>query len=642
MPTPVSPSVTILEQDMTNIAIALATTAGAFGGTFQWGPVLEVRNIASEPQLVSTFGKPTNATATSFFTAANFLSYGSNLNVVRNVGPLAKNATASGVGLLIPNKADYEHNYAYGSVNTAGNFAAKYPGTLGNGLQVFLADANIYNGLYVSKATVLTGGVGYATAPTVAISGNGTGATAVAVLGTGTLSDKVVAINITNSGTGYTTATIALSGGTPTTAATASVSLASASGGWPYKSLFAVSPGTSDFVANLGGSNDELHAVVVDGSGAFTGIAGTVLESFPFLSKASDALDYSSVSKYFANFISRASRYVYWMGNPSDTASNIGSLGAGTVFGNLSNFTPSVLAGGVSDDTLVDSVVQGAFAMFSNAEAIDISLIPLGGVSTVTANYVIQNIVLKRLDCMAFVSPLLSDVLNNVGSEVTSILTTRNALQSTSYAVMDSGWKYQFDRYNNVYRWVPLCGDTAGLCARTDETNNPWWSPAGVNRGQVNNVVKLAFSPEKADRDVLYPMGVNPVVSLKGLGVVLYGDRTLLSKPSAFDRINVRRLFIVVEKTIATASKFFLFEFNDALTRSQFVSTVTPFLANIQGLRGITAFSVQCDDNNNTPQVIDSNTLVGTIKIAPTRSINFIELNFQATATGVTFSTTGQ
>ena len=642
MPTPVSPSVTILEQDMTNIAIALATTAGAFGGTFQWGPVLEVRNIASEPQLVSTFGKPTNATATSFFTAANFLSYGSNLNVVRNVGPLAKNATASGVGLLIPNKADYEHNYAYGSVNTAGNFAAKYPGTLGNGLQVFLADANIYNGLYVSNATVLTGGVGYATAPAVAISGNGTGATAVAVLGTGTLSDKVVAINITNSGTGYTTATIALSGGTPTTAATASVSLASASGGWPYKSLFAVSPGTSDFVANLGGSNDELHAVVVDGSGAFTGIAGTVLESFPFLSKASDALDYSSVSKYFANFISRASRYVYWMGNPSDTASNIGSLGAGTVFGNLSNFTPSVLAGGVSDDTLVDSVVQGAFAMFSNAEAIDISLIPLGGVSTVTANYVIQNIVLKRLDCMAFVSPLLSDVLNNVGSEVTSILTTRNALQSTSYAVMDSGWKYQFDRYNNVYRWVPLCGDTAGLCARTDETNNPWWSPAGVNRGQVNNVVKLAFSPEKADRDVLYPMGVNPIVSLKGLGVVLYGDRTLLSKPSAFDRINVRRLFIVVEKTIATASKFFLFEFNDALTRSQFVSTVTPFLANIQGLRGITAFSVQCDDNNNTPQVIDSNTLVGTIKIAPTRSINFIELNFQATATGVTFSTTGQ
>ena len=214
----------------------------------------------------------------------------------------------------------------------------------------------------------------------------------------------------------------------------------------------------------------------------------------------------------------------------------------------------------------------------------------------------------------------------------------RNNLRSTSYAVMDSGYKYMYDRYNDLYRWIPLNGDVAGLCVRTDNTNDPWWSPAGLNRGQIKNLVKLAYNPRKADRDTLYKAGINPVVTFPGQGTILFGDKTLLNKPSAFDRINVRRLFIVLEKAIATASKFTLFEFNDAFTRAQFKSLVVPYLREVQGRRGITDFLVVCDDTNNTPDIIDRNEFVGDIYIKPARSINFIQLNFVAVRTGVAFS----
>lgn len=235
-------------------------------------------------------------------------------------------------------------------------------------------------------------------------------------------------------------------------------------------------------------------------------------------------------------------------------------------------------------------------------------------------------------------SPQNSDVVNNVGSELSSVTTFRNNLRSTSYAVLDSGYKYQYDKYNDIYRWVPLNGDVAGLCVVTDTQRDPWWSPAGFNRGQIKNIIKLAYNPKQADRDVLYPAGVNPVVTFPGQGTILYGDKTLLAKPSAFDRINVRRLFIVLEKAIATASKFTLFEFNDAFTRSQFVSLVTPFLKDIQGRRGIYDFRVVCDETNNTGEVIDGNRFVGDIYIKPAKSINFIQLNFVAVRTGVEFS----
>jgi phage tail sheath protein FI len=285
-----------------------------------------------------------------------------------------------------------------------------------------------------------------------------------------------------------------------------------------------------------------------------------------------------------------------------------------------------------------------AWAIFADDSQYDISLLPLGKASATVANSVIA-IAEARLDCVVFASPentTTGEYIIGSGSDATDqIIDYRDALPSSSYAVMDSGYKYQYDRYNDKYRWVPLNGDVAGLCARTDNQQDPWFSPGGLNRGQIKNVVKLAHNPTKTDRDVLYKSGVNPVVTFPGQGTVLFGDKTLLAKPSAFDRINVRRLFIILEKSIATAAKFQLFEFNDSFTRAQFRNLVEPFLRDVQGRRGITDFVVKCDATNNTGEVIDSNEFVADIFIKPNRSINFITLNFVAARSSVAFSEIG-
>ena len=292
-----------------------------------------------------------------------------------------------------------------------------------------------------------------------------------------------------------------------------------------------------------------------------------------------------------------------------------------------------------------------AYDEFRSSEDVDISLImqgkPRGG-TTVSggetienfqlANYIIDNICEIRKDCVVLISPDRSKVLNNYGNEAESLVNFRNVLRSSSYGIMDSGYKYMYDRYNDLYRYIPLNGDVAGLCVRTDQTRDPWFSPAGFNRGQIKNIIKLPFNPRKAERDLMYPNGVNPVVSFPGQSTILFGDRTLLNKPSAFDRINVRRLFIVLEKAISVIAKFSLFEFNDAFTRSQFKNLIVPYLRTVQGRRGITDFLVVCDETNNTPDVIDRNEFVGDIYIKPARSINFIQLNFVAVGTGVQFS----
>jgi phage tail sheath protein FI len=239
---------------------------------------------------------------------------------------------------------------------------------------------------------------------------------------------------------------------------------------------------------------------------------------------------------------------------------------------------------------------------------------------------------------VAFLSPPQSGIVGGATPE-TTITTWINTLsRASTYAVADCGWKYQFDKYNNVYRWIPLNGDIAGLCVRTDETRDPWFSPAGVNRGAIKNVVKLAWNPTQAQRDAIYSVGVNPVVSFPGQGTILYGDKTLVTQPSAFNRINVRRLFIVLEKAIATASKYALFELNDEFTRAQFIALVEPFLRDVKGRRGVYDFRVVCDTTNNTPNVIDNNQFVGDIYIKPARSINYIQLNFVAVRSGVSFN----
>lgn len=310
----------------------------------------------------------------------------------------------------------------------------------------------------------------------------------------------------------------------------------------------------------------------------------------------------------------------------------------------LKNAVDVTLSGGVDDFASSDANIQTAYALLNNAEQYDISLLPLGNVSSTTAKWVVENVAESRKDCIVFISP------NDSGSPITSsgstatdaMIAYRNATNvNSSYAVIDSGWKYQYDRYNDAYRWIPLNGDVAGLCARTDFTADPWYSPGGFTRGQIKNVVKLAFNPNQTDRDTLYSAGINPVVSFPGQGVILYGDKTMLTKPSAFDRINVRRLFIVLEKAIAIAAKFQLFEFNDSFTRAQFKNLVEPFLRDIQGRRGVTDFRVKCDESNNGGDVVDRNEFVADIFIKPNRSINFITLNFVAARSSVSFEEIG-
>lgn len=552
-----SPGVLVTEKDLTAVVPAVATTAGGFAGAFQWGPVEQVVTVDSENQLVERFGTPNSDTFKSFFTAANFLSYGNNLQVIRVVDQAtARNAksNASATAVIIKNEDHYTNFYSDGS-GSVGEFAAKYPGVLGNSLKVSFADGNTISG-------------------------------------------------------------------------------------WAYATNFDGNPNTSDYVSTRGGSNDEMHIIVIDEDGQWTGTQNTILEKFAFVSKASDAKKPDGSSNYYKDVINNQSKYIWWMDHTT-AGTNWGSAAQGVAFANLASNVTVSLTGGVSADSPSDGNIQSALAVFANDELYDISLLPLGAVSATVATYAINSVAEVRKDCIAFVSPELSDVFNNTGDEANDVVAFRDSLPSSSYAVMDSGWKYQYDRYNDVYRWVPLNGDVAGTAVRTDFVADPWFSPAGFNRGQIKNVVKLAYSPSRTDRDTLYKKGVNPVVTFPGNGTVLYGDKTLLSKPSAFDRINVRRLFIVLEKAIATAAKFQLFEFNDAFTRAQFRNLVEPFLREVQGRRGITEYKVVCDETNNTGDVIDRNEFVADIYVKPARSINFIQLNFIATRTGISFEEVG-
>ena len=417
--------------------------------------------------------------------------------------------------------------------------------------------------------------------------------------------------------------------------------------GWAYASQFTGTPGTSTYTSNQGGANDEIHIIVIDEEGKFTGTSNTVLEKFAFVSKASDAKDDSGNTNYYKNVLTNKSKYIRWMSHPtanvgatySNVSSTWGNTASGTSFTRLAAAPTISFGGGTAagaDGTIVAANNITGYNLYSSSESTDISLIITGpGANTISTTLI--SLAETRKDCIVFFSPAKSDVVDNAGSEAAACVTQAASIGSSSYAFMDCGWKYQYDKYNDVYRWVPLNGDIAGLCAKTDIEKDPWFSPGGLNRGQIRNVVKLAWNPTKTERDTLYVKGVNPVVTFQGEGTVLFGDKTLLSKPSAFDRINVRRLFIVLEKSIARAARFSMFEFNDQFTRAQFIALVEPYLRDVQGRRGITDYRVVCDDTNNTGEVIDRNEFVGDIYIKPARSINFIQLNFVAVRTGVAF-----
>jgi len=546
-----SPGVLVVEKDLTGIVPAVATSIGGYVGAFQWGPVEKITTISNETELTKTFAKPNTTVAASWFSAANFLAYGNNLKVVRAVGTAARNAVTSGTAILIKNEDQWEAQYSTGA-GAVGEYAAKFPGVLGNSLKVSACDSSGF-------------------------------------------------------------------------------------GAWAYKSSFDVAPGTSDYLVSLGNANanDEMHIVVVDEDGLWTGTPNTVLEKFAFTSKGGDVKSTDGSNAFYRDVL-RGSRYITWMDHVAGT--NWGSAASSSITYDGLGSSNWSLSGGVTDDAPTTGALQLGWDLFANAEIVDVNLLFNGPNSLAVGQYMIQ-VAQSRMDCVGFVSPLLASVLNNSGDEADDIITDRQSTLNvnTSYGVMDSGWKYQYDKYNDLYRWIPLNADIAGLCARTDTIADPWFSPGGLNRGQIKNVVKLAYSPNKTDRDELYKNGINPVVSFPGEGTVLFGDKTLLDKPSAFDRINVRRLFIVLEKAIATAGKYQLFEFNDAFTRAQFRNLVEPFLRDVRGRRGIYDFRVVCDETNNTGEVIDRNEFVADIFIKPSRSINFMQLNFIATRTGVSF-----
>ena len=570
----VSPGVQVNEIDLTNVVPAVSTSIGGFTGAFNWGPAEEIRTVSSEKELAETFGIPNDATAKSFFTAASFLKYATALKVVRVVNSTARNATS-------------------GSGGASG---------------LLIKNQDVYDNAYAG------------------------GSANVGVFGSrfpGVLGNSLK-VEVCSSPTAFT--------------------------GWAYAGEFASAPnavpagtGTplagSSYATKYGSSNDELHIAVIDEDGLISGTQGTILEKFAYVSQASDAVKDDGTSNYYKNVVN-TSRYIYWLDHFDATdgtgtiLQNSGEAASGGIaYDTETAILQFSLSGGLDGTAPGVSEIETGIDLFADAETVDVNLLfsvnDENGVDTIAAKLI--STANARKDVVAFVSPPTEDSVGTA-TPTTDVKTWADGLTSTSYAVIDSTALKIYDKYNDVYRWIPASGHVAGLCAYTDNVADAWFSPAGFNRGQLLGVTKIAYNPKQADRDTLYKARINPIVAFPGQGTVLYGDKTALAKPSAFDRINVRRLFITLEKSISTAAKFQLFELNDEFTRAMFRNMVEPFLRDVQGRRGITDFKVVCDETNNTGDVIDRNEFRADIYIKPARSINFITLNFIATRTGVDFS----
>jgi hypothetical protein len=418
----------------------------------------------------------------------------------------------------------------------------------------------------------------------------------------------------------------------------------------PFKGLFDFAPDMSTYAKERGlvlngtkDNGDEMHIVVLDSDGSWTGSVNTVLETFQGVSQASDARRDDGASNYYVDILNRESKYV-WFGLHDDELELAGEPVSDAPSGYLTidTITTYQFGGGSSGTSETPTIgeLADAYDLFGDAETTDVNFLigaEVSGADAVAHAVTLIAIAESRKDVLAFVSPHISATVNNVDARA-NVIDWANPITSSSYGVFDSTALYVYDKYNDKYRWIVASGGTAGLCAYTDSIADPWVSPSGFNRGQYRGVTKIAFNPKKADRDELYKARVNPIVAFPGEGIVLYGDKTALKKPSAFDRINVRRLFITLEKRVAVAAKFQLFEFNDEFSRAQFKNLVEPFLRDVQGRRGVTDFAVICDETNNTGEVIDTNRFVADIYVKPTRSINFITLNFIATRSGIEFS----
>jgi len=597
-----SPGVNISEIDLTNVVPAVATTEGAIAGVFRWGPEDQRILVTSEQDLANRFGKPasyyTDAGLTTlwtnhetWFSAANFLAYSDALYVTRITDSTAAAATGT-------------------------NFSAKYKGKLGNSIQVSHCVGTANMGVTARTDTLTI--EPYATTGIISGLVANTDPTYLAV------GDRVVLSTGIELVVSAIATAVADAGDASKFQRTITFDRRyNPANGAQYAAAFSTQWGDADLFDSPPSTNTRMHVVVRDIDGGITGTAGTILETFEDIDTAQGAIGADGSTNFSPDVFENRSD---WIKCTSPQA----VLQASLTFGQATLTTG--VDGLDEDDVTVGDVIAG-YNLYTDPADVDVSLIIQGKAKGSTlANHIINNVCETRKDCVAFISPELDD------TTVANMVDFSNTLTASTFAVIDSGYKYQYDKYSDVYRWIPLNADIAGLCARTDDVRDPWFSPAGYSRGNVKNVVKLQLNPAKAERDVLYKSKINPVITQPGQGTILFGDKTNAPTTSAFDRINVRRLFIVLEKAIGVAAKSTLFEFNDDFTRAQFKNLVEPFLRDVQGRRGIYDFRVVCDETNNTSNVIDSNQFVGDIYIKPARSINFIQLNFVAVRSGVEFS----
>ena len=572
-----SPAVTVKEIDLTGVVPNVQTSTGAYVGNFGWGPVGQATLVSDESGLVSTFSAPTTSNTVDFHSAAYFLRYSNALYIVRETDSDAVNAVAnnSELGGLTAQAINNLDAYEDLSLDSSdGAFIAKYPGELGNGLGI-------------------------------------------SICATGTDSS------------GFDT--------------------------WTYASSFDGAPGTSSFVSGLGGSNDEIHVAVIDEDGTITGAAGTVLETFPYLSVAANAKAADGTTNYYKDVLKLRSQWVYagdfHTGDSASVSDFVGTNWGSNATASGEDFAAAfyaadgaqdswIFSDGVSSSTLgTDDVLRG-YDKFEDKDNIEIDfLIAPEQISNVNAVTVVNDLVATaeslRKDCVVVASPSRNAAIT-IGTNA-AVVTNNAGYTKSTYLVQDNNYLKVFDKYNDQYIKIPAASSTAGLMAATDLVAAPWFSPAGSRRGRYLGITDIVLSPTKSERDTLYKAGINPIANIPGEGIMLFGDKTNSSRPSAFDRINVRRLFLAIERAIAIAGRNVMFEFNDEFTRAEFVNIVEPFLREIQGRRGITDFRVVCDETNNTPAVVDRNEFIASIFIKPARSINYVTLNFVAVRTGVEF-----
>jgi len=666
----VSPGVNVSEIDLSTGIASVSSTQAALAGVFRWGPVGQRFKVTSESDLVSQAGKPTNFNAETWFTAASFLAYSNDLTLVRVGTATSAMAVFSSSTPPSANTQTVNNPDAYANVTFSANVAyvARFPGDLGNTLRVsqcdsanaFYRNLNLVANSDVSTSSNLAINVGSSTATlSFGFTGSGTQATANAAafsiynslqtgdqikignssIGTQYLKVQSVGIVTSNS----TIATFQINFATPFRLS-ANWSASTVDRYWEFYNRVSGAPGTSAYVSSFGNTAaaDEVHLVVIDDGGKFTGVPGSILETYVGLSRATDAKTPDGSVNYYKDVLNNQSSYIWWANDRTGAASANAATVSSASTVTSQNITFQGGSDGADETSVSLSAVAQGYDLFKAPNEIDISLVLTGKArnsdGATLANYIIDNVAEGRKDCVAFVSPPKETVVNNAGQRTDSVTAFGAQIRPSSYRFMDTGYKYMYDTYNDVYRWIPLNGDIAGLAARCDKTNDPWWSFAGIARGQIKNVVKLAWNPTPAARDQLYAANINPVISERGNGTYLFGDKTGLAKNSAFSRINVRRLFIVIEKAIANDAKNQLFEFNDPFTQAQFKSRVVPYLRNIKGRRGITDFAVICDSTNNTPDVVDNEQFVGDIYIKPARAINTIQLNFIAVRSGVQFN----